>query len=84
LDTSSAGWNKIESSNFVHTLFATILFTHDTDSNEKMLNDAKILELHKAWVDACQPLYDEVAYQPGEGLEQEMKDRQKRVGARLF
>jgi hypothetical protein len=91
LDTSSAGWNRIESSNFVptlrknsvHTLFAIILFTHDTDGDEKMSNDAKISELHKAWVGACQLLDEEMACEPDVGLEQEGRDWQKRVGARL-
>jgi hypothetical protein len=48
-----------------------------------MPDDTKISELHTAWLGACQVLADEVACEPDPGLEQEMKDWQKRVGAQL-
>ena len=68
----------------VQTLFATTVFTDDTCGNEKMMsNDAKIAELHKTWVGACELLADEMACEPDAGLEQETKDWQERVGARL-
>ena len=68
----------------VQILFATTVFTDDTCGNEKIMsNDAKITELHKAWVGACDLLADEMACEPDAGLEQEMKDWQERVGARM-